>query len=71
MEDEKKVKYVTMEDLMNHVSVIWSFVFLTLIAIMSDDQVFYLILASVSSLMFVVALVKARRLSRRKRPAMG
>ncbi len=64
MEDEKKVNYVTKEDFMNQVAVIWSYIMLTLIAIMWDDQVFQMILFSVSFLMFVVTLVKARRLSR-------
>ncbi len=71
MEDEKKVNYVTKEDFMNQVSVIWSFIMLTLIAIISDDQIFYFILLSVSSLMFVGYMVYARVLNRRKRRAMG
>lgn len=72
MADEKKVTYVTMEDLMNHVSVIWLFIMLTLITIIWDDQGgFQLLLASVSSLMFVSTLVYARVLNRRKRRAMG
>lgn len=72
MEDQKKVEYVTMEDLMNHLSVIWSFIMLTSMAIIWDDGGgFQLLLASVSSLMFVVTLVYARLLNRRKRRAMG
>ena len=72
MEDEKRVNYVTKEDLMNHVSVIWMFIMLTLMAIMWDDEGgFQLLLSSVSSLMFVLTLVYARVLTRRKSRGMG
>ncbi len=73
MEDEKKkkVNYVTKEDFMNQVGVIWMFIMLTLMAIISDDQVFQIILVSVSFLMFVLYMGYARVLSRRKRRTMG
>ncbi len=73
MEDEKKkkVNYVTKEDFMNQVGVIWMFVMLTLMAIISDDQVFQIILVSVSFLMFVLYIGYARVLNRRKRRAMS
>ena len=71
MEDEKKVNYVTKEDFMSQVGVIWASIMLTLIAIMWDDQVFQMILFSVSFLMFVVYMGYSRVLNRRKRRAMG
>ncbi len=71
MEDVKKVNYVTKKDFMNQVGVIWMFIMLTLIAIISDDQVFQIILVSVSFLMFVLYMVYSRVLHRRKRRAMG
>ena len=64
MEDEKKVNYVTMEDLMKQVEGIWMYIMLTLIAMIWGDQVFQFILFSVSFLMFVVYMVKNRRKSR-------
>lgn len=71
MEDEKQVNYVTKEDFLNEVSGIWMFIMLTLIAIIWNDQVFLFILFSISFLMFVVHLVYARMLHRRKRRTMG
>ncbi len=73
MEDEKKknVNYVTKEDFMNQVGVIWMFIMLTLMAIISDNQVFQIILVSVSFLMFVSYMGYSRVLNRRKRRAMG
>jgi len=71
MEDEKKVNYVTKEDFMNQVGVIWMFIMLTLMAIISDHHVFQIILVSVSILMFVLYMGYSRVLNRRKRRAMG
>ena len=71
MEDAKNVNYITKEDFMNHVGIIWSFIMLTLMAIMWDDQVFQMILFSVSFVMFVVCMGYARVLNRRKRRAIG
>ncbi len=71
MEDEKKVNYVTKQDFMNQVGVIWMFIMLTLMAIISDDQVFRIILVSVSFLLFVLYMGYSRVLNRRKRRAMG
>ena len=71
MEDENKVNYVTKEELMNDVSVIWAFIMLTLMAMIWYDQVFQMILFSVSCLMFVGYTVYARVLTRRKRRATG
>ncbi len=71
MEDEKKVNYVTKEDFMNQVGVIWMFIMLTLMAIISDNQVFQFILVSVSFLMFVLYMGYSQVLHRRKRRAMG
>ena len=71
MEDEKKANYVTKEDFMNQVGVIWMFIMLTLIAIMWDEQVFQMILFSVSFLMFVLYMGYSRVLNRRKRRAIG
>ena len=71
MEDEKKVNYVTKQDFMNQVGVIWMFIMLTLIAIISGNQVFQIILVSVSFLMFVLYIGYSRVLTRRKRRAMG
>ena len=70
MEDEKKVNYVTKEDFMNQVSVIWGYIMLTLMAIMlGADQLFLTILWAVSFLMFVGYMGYARVLKRRKRLA--
>ncbi len=71
MEDEKKVNYMTKEDFMNQVGVIWMFIMLTLIAILWDRQVFQIILFSVSFLMFVLYMGYSRVLIRRKRRGMG
>lgn len=71
MEDEKKVNCVTKEDFMNQAGVIWMFIMLTMIAMMWDDQVFQMILFSVSFLMFVVYMGYSLVLNRRKRRAMG
>ena len=71
MEDEKKVHYVTKEDFMSQVGVVWMFIMLTLIAILWDDQVFQMGLFSVSFLMFVLYMGYSRVLHRRKRRAMG
>ncbi len=71
MEDERKVNYVTKENFMNQVGVIWMFIMLTLMAIISDDQVFQIILVSVSFLMFVLYMGYSRVLNRRKRRATG
>ena len=71
MADEKKVNYVTKEDLMNDVSGIWMFIMLTLMATIWGDQVFQMILFSISFLMFVGYMVYARVLGRRKRRAAG
>ena len=71
MEDEEKVNYVTKEDFMNQVGVIWMFIMLTLMAIISDHHVFQIILVSVSILMFVLYMGYSRVLNRRKRRAMG
>ena len=70
-EEKKKVHYVTKEDFMNQVGVVWMFVMLTLMAIISDNQVFQIILVSVSFLMFVSYMGYSRVLNRRKRRAMG
>ena len=69
MEDEKKVKYVMKEDFMNQVGVIWMFIMLTLVVIVIGDQVFQVILLSVSCLMMAVYMGYARVLNRRKRRA--
>ena len=71
MEDEKKVNYVTKEDFMFQVGIIWMYIMLTLIAIFWDDQVFQMGLFSVSFLMFVMYIGYSRVLQRRKRRAMG
>ena len=71
MEDEKKVNYVTKEDFMFQVGVVWMYIMLTLIAIIWDDQVFQMGLFSVSFLMFVLYIGYSRVLNRRKRQAMG
>ena len=71
MEDEKKVDYVTKEEFMFQVGIVWMYIWLTLMAIISDDQGFQLALASVAALMFVVYTVYSRMLNRRKRRAKG
>ena len=71
MENEKKVNYLTKEEFWNQVGVIWSFIMLTLLAIMLDDRIFQMILFSISFLVFVGCMVYARVLNRRKRRAMG
>ena len=71
MEDEQKANYVTKEDFMSQVGVIWMFIMLTLMAIIWDDRVFQSILVSISLLMFVGYMVNARVLNRRKRRARG
>ena len=71
MEDEKKVNYVTKEDFMFQVGVIWMYIMLTLIAILWDDLVFQMGLFSVSFLMFVLYIGYSRVLHRRTRRAMG
>jgi len=71
IEDEKKVNYITKEDFMNQVGVIWMFIMLTLIAILWDHQVFQMILFSVSFLMFVLYMGYSRVLNRRQRRGMG
>ena len=43
MEAEEKVNYITKQDFMNQVGVIWMFIMLTLIAILSGNQVFQII----------------------------
>ncbi len=71
MEAEKKVNYVTKEDFMFQVGIIWMYIMLTLIAIIWDDQVFQFILFAVSFLMFVMYIGYSRVLHRRTRRAMG
>ena len=71
MENEEKVSDVTKEDFMNQVGVIWMFIMLTLMAIISDDHVFQVILVCVSLLMFVLYMGYSRVLKRRTRRAMG
>ena len=71
MEAEEKANYITKQDFMNQVGVIWMFIMLTLIAIISGNQVFQILLVSVSFLMFVLYLGYSRVLTRRKRGAMG
>ncbi len=71
MELEEKENYVTKEDFMNQVGVMWMFIMLTMMAIISDDQVFQIILVSVSFLMFVSYMGYSRVLNRRKRRGMG
>ena len=68
MEDEKKVNYVTKEEFMTQISVVWMFIMLTLIAIIWGDQVFSMGLISVSFLMFVAYMVGyGRAIKRHKR----
>ncbi len=71
MELEEKANYVTREDFMNQVGVIWMFIMLTMMAIISDDQVFQIILVSISFLMFVLYMGYSRVLRRRQRRATG
>ncbi len=71
MKAEEKVNYITKQDFMNQVGVIWMFIMLTLIAIISGNQVFQILLVSVSFLMFVLYLGYSRALTRRKHGAMG
>ncbi len=71
MEAEEKVNYITKQDFMNQVGVIWMFIMLTLMATIRGDQVFQIILVSVSFLMFVLYIGYARVLNRRKRRAMS
>jgi len=71
MADEKKVNYVTKEDFLNQLGVIWMFIMLTLMAMISGDQVFQIILVSVSFVMFVLYMGYSRVLNRRRRRAVG
>ena len=69
VELEEKENYVTKEDFMNQVGVMWMFIMLTMMAIISDDQVFQIILVSISFLMFVLYMGYSRMLRRRQRRA--
>ena len=71
MEDEKKVNYVTKEEFMLQVGIVWMYIFLTLTAMMRGDQGYQLLLASFSALMFVVYTLIIPMRSRRKRRGMG
>jgi len=71
VELEEKENYVTKEDFMNQVGVMWMFIMLTMMAIISDDQVFQIILVSISFLMFVLYMGYSQMLRRRQRRATG
>ena len=71
MELEEKANYITKEDFMNQVGVMWMFIMLTMMAIISDDQVFQIILVSISFLMFVLYMGYSQMLRRRRRQATG
>lgn len=67
MEDEKKVAYVTREDFMGEIGVVWMFFALTFTAIMLDwDQVGLTILLVVSVIMAVGYMVRSRMSKRRR-----
>lgn len=67
MEDEKKVAYVTREDFMGEIGVVWMFFALTFTAIMLDwDQVGLTILLVVSVVMAVGYMVRSRMSKRRR-----
>jgi len=71
MELQEKANYVTKEDFMNQAGVMWMFIMLTMMAIISDDQVFQIILVSISFLMFVLYMGYSQMLRRRRRRATG
>ncbi len=71
MELQEKANYVTKEDFMNQAGVMWMFIMLAMMAIISDDQVFQIILVSISFLMFVLYMGYSQMLRRRRRRATG